>query len=295
MQSRVFKSDALLLLTAMIWGSTFVVQRIGMDHVGPFTFTATRFFLGGLCLLPLLFRRSAPVVKAPLATEVRGIVMAGLLLFAGISFQQVGLMHTTAGKAGFITGLYVVLVPIFGLALGHRSSWHGFAGAALALVGLSVLSLTGDHFSLGQGDGLVVIGAFCWAAHVQVLGYFAPRMDGIKLAFGQFMLCSFLAFLVAFSCETLTSAAIASAAIPICYGGFLSVGVGFTLQIIAQKDAPPAHAAIILSLETVFAALGGWLILHEELGLRMLLGCGLMFAGMMVSQLGQLKAEPQPE
>lgn len=294
MQSRVFKSDALLLLTAMIWGSTFVVQRIGMDHVGPFTFTATRFLLGGLCLLPLMFKRSAPTVKASLATEARGILLAGLLLFAGISLQQVGIMHTTAGKAGFITGLYVVLVPIFGLALGHRSSWHGLAGAVLALIGLSVLSLTGGRFRLGQGDGLVLIGAFCWAAHVQVLGYFAPRMDGIKLAFGQFMLCSLLAFIVAFACETITGAAIAGAAIPICYGGFLSVGVGFTLQIIAQKDAPPAHAAIILSLETVFAALCGWLILHEELGMRMLLGCGLMFAGMLISQLGQLRSESTP-
>lgn len=290
MQSRVIKSDVLLLLTALIWGSTFVVQRIGMEHVGPFTFTAVRFLLGGLCLLPLLLRRSRTAVQAARSVEIWGILIAGLLLFVGISLQQVGLMHTTAGKAGFITGLYVVLVPIFGLAIGHRGSWHGFVGALLALIGLNVLSLTGDHFSLGRGDGLVLIGSFCWAAHVLVLGHFAPRMDGIKLAFGQFMLCSVLAFAVAFACESMTLKGLEAAAIPLIYGGVLSVGVGFTLQIVAQKDAPPAHAAIILSLETVFAALGGWLVLDESLTLRMLLGCGLMLSGMLVSQLGQIKA-----
>lgn len=246
--------------------------------------------LGGLCLLPLLLKRPAPSIGPARHTERRGILIAGLLLFVGTSLQQLGIMHTTAGKAGFITGLYVILVPLFGLFMGHRPGWTGVVGAVLALIGLNFLSLTGDGFSLGHGDGLVLLGSFSWAAHVLVLSYFAPRTDGIRLAFGQFILCSLLAFAVSFTIEIFNWESLIAGAVPIIYGGVMSVGVGFTLQIIAQQDAPPAHAAIILSLETVFAALGGYLLLDESLNARILLGCALMLAGMMVSQLAQLKA-----
>lgn len=295
LKPKALKAEFLLCVAAMIWGSAFVAQRLGMAHVGPFTYNGTRFLLGSLSLLPLL------LIHKPANFSVQsnnrwliwmGCVLAGLLLFAGASLQQVGIVYTTAGKAGFITGLYVVLVPILGLLWGQRTPWATWVGIALAVIGLYLLTVTED-LTLAKGDGLVLIGAFFWAGHVLVIGWLSGKhVEPIVLAWFQFMVCAVLSLIVAFVMEPISLAGLESAALPILYGGVLSVGVAYTLQVVAQRDAPPAHAAIILSLETVFAVLAGWVMLQETLSNRALIGCGLMFAGMLSSQLGTSDSIP---
>ena len=295
--AKTLRAEALLLLAAVIWGFAFVAQRLGMDHVGPFTYNGVRFFLGMLSLLPLLWlgrRAAAPIAPGGWWPILSGGLLAGLILFAGASLQQIGIVYTTAGKAGFITGLYVVIVPLIGLLWGHRTPWSTWVGAALAVAGLYLLTLT-DDLTLAEGDGLVLIGALFWAGHVLVIGWLSGRhIEPVLLACLQFVVCAVLSLTVAVITEPITLVGLWGGAMPILYGGLLSVGVAYTLQVVAQRDAPPAHAAIILSLETVFAALGGWLLLNETLSGRGVLGCALMFAGMLLSQLGLGQAAPPP-
>jgi drug/metabolite transporter (DMT)-like permease len=285
------KTDGLLFLAAVIWGFAFVAQRVGMDYVGPFGFNGVRFALGCLVLLPFLWknglrddhrsRRGPALLSFP---SLGGGLIAGLVLFCGASFQQVALVYTTAGNAGFITGLYVVFVPILGVALGHRTHAGTWIGAALAGVGLYLLSVVGP-FTISSGDLLVLIGAIFWAGHVHLIGWLSPRQDPLKIAFLQFAACAVLSLATSAAIEHNTVRSYVAAAIPILYGGLLSVGVAYTLQVVAQKKAKPAHAAIILSLEAVFAAIGGWLFLGEMLGPRAIVGCVLMLCGMLLSQL----------
>lgn len=285
------KSDALLLTSAIIWGFAFVAQRVGMDYVGPFTFTGIRFALGSLSLLPLMMisREQGTAtnhILPPLGlkTILFGGGALGLALFSGASLQQVGLVYTTAGKAGFITGLYVIIVPILGLFWRQQPQIGTWVGAILAAFGLYFLSVT-EEFTIEPGDLLVLIGAFFWAAHVLIIGWLSPRINPIKLAFSQYVACSILSLITALIVEDITLSSIFLAAIPILYGGLISVGIAYTLQVVAQRDAHPAHAAILLSLEAVFAAIGGWLILGEIISARGLFGCGLMLSGMLLSQL----------
>ena len=300
MQTKTLKSDLLLLLAAFFWGTTFVAQRMAMDHVGPMTYNATRFALGAVTLLPVIlaFRMGRDVSGQ--SPSVRFLLcgggLAGLALFGGASMQQIGLLYTTAGKAGFITSLYVVLVPIAGLFLGQHCGLAVWAGAGLAVAGLYLLSVT-ESFTIGRGDLLIFIGAFFWTIHVLLIGYLAKRANPLIIACLQFIACSVLSLLAAVLFETIALPAIHSAALPILYGGVLSAGVAFTLQVVCQRTSPPAHAAIVMSLETVFAALAGYLILHEHLGPRDIAGCTLMFAGLIVVQLPLLlnSRPPQPQ
>jgi drug/metabolite transporter (DMT)-like permease len=286
----VFTNDALLLLTAAIWGMAFVAQRAGMEHVGPFTYNAVRFALGALTLAPFTMIRgfsagqSTVVAGARRWNAVPAGLVAGGVLFLGASFQQAGIVFTTAGKAGFITGLYVVLVPLSGLIWGQRAGWSAWAGAFLSAAGLFLLSVT-EAFTIGRGDLLVLISAFLWAAHVQVVGWLSPRANPVRLSCVQFAACSLLCAAGALLTERPSLDGILSAAGPILYGGVMSVGIAFTLQAVAQRRAPPAHAAILLSLESVFAAIGGSLLLGERLGARGVSGCAIMFVGMLVSQV----------
>ena len=289
------KSDLILLVAAVIWGFAFVAQRIGMDYVGPFTYNGVRFALGTMILLPFLFFRASktePLVKVSHPADRRklliGSLMTGLLLFGGASMQQLGLQETSAGKAGFITGLYVVFVPIVGLLFGQRSHITMWAGAILSVAGLYLLSMTGG-FSISHGDKLVLYCAIIYTFHVLFIGWLSPLMNTFLLAVIQFSICALLNLIVAFSIEAVTLETIMQAWIPVAYGGVLSVGVAYTLQVFAQKTAHPAHASIILSLEAVFAVIGGWLILNEQFTQRMLIGCVLMFAGMMVVQVKGMK------
>lgn len=302
MQNSHLKSDLLFLLSAIIWGFAFVAQRMGMDHVGPFTFNGIRFLLGAMVLVPFIYRsRNAQSRKLDHGNPFHGNRLllygglAGLAIFAGASFQQVGLVYTTAGKAGFITGLYVVIVPIMGLLWGQRTTAGTWGGACMAAVGMYLLSVNED-FSISFGDLLELLGAVLWACHIHLIGWLSPKTDSLQLAFVQFLVCAVASLLVAVAIETTSFAAITAAALPIIYGGALSVGVAYTLQVVAQRHAHPAHAAILLSLEAVFAALGGWLVLGELMSGRGMLGCVLMFTGMLVSQLYGLvvKSEPRP-
>jgi drug/metabolite transporter (DMT)-like permease len=283
MKKTTIRGDGLLLLTAAIWGLAFVAQRAGMRHIGPFLFNGVRFLLGTLSLLPLLaIRRRRGALRGGRATLPYGL-LAGVLLFLASSLQQVGIVTTTAGKAGFITGLYVVFVPLSGLLWGQKAGAGRWIGVLLAACGLYLLSVSG-RLSMARGDALVLASAAMWAAQIQFIGWVSPRTDSIALAATQFVTCSALSLFVALFAEPLDVAAVGSAAVPLLYGGVGSVGIAFTLQVVAQREAHPAHAAVIMSLETVFAALGGWLILGETMPPRSLLGCALMLAGMIASQ-----------
>lgn len=294
MNTRILKANLILFMAATVWGATFVAQRVGMDNLGPFSFSGIRFTLGALTLLPLAWRQRR---LKPAAYEgvhgrflwIWGSLLAGIAMFFGINLQQMGLVQTTAGNGGFITGLYVVIVPILGLPFGRRPGTGVWIGAILGAVGLYFLSVTKD-FSLAPGDGWVLLCAFVWAGHVWIVGYLSPRMVSSVLACGQAAVCAILSLIVAaFSTETITLAAVRGAAIPILWGGFMSVAVGFTFQVVGQKDSPPAHAAIILSMEAVVAMFSGWLVLNEPLTARSLLGAGLMLGGMLIAQLWAIK------
>jgi len=291
MNEGTLKADILLLLTAGIWGFAFVAQRVGMEHIGPFLFNGIRFALGSLSLLPLIYlgmgngsSRNTPVLPTGPATKALGSILAGLVLFGGASLQQIGIVYTTAGKAGFITGLYVILVPIVGLGLGRKTSAGTWIGAILAVTGLYFLSVT-EQFTIDKGDLLVLMSAVMWAAHVLWISWLSPRMNPLVLASSQFAICSFLSLLTAYIMEPILAGSILAAGVPILYGGICSVGIAYTLQVVAQRDAHPAHASILLSMEGAFAVLGGWLILNETLSLRGLAGCALMLAGMILSQI----------
>jgi drug/metabolite transporter (DMT)-like permease len=288
MKTATVKSDGLLLVTAAIWGFAFVAQRVGMDHVGPFTYNGVRFVLGALTLAPLLLIRTkdSDAVSVPITRLgfFCGGGALGVVLFVAASLQQVALLYTTAGKAGFITGLYVVVVPILGLFWGQRPSGGTWAGAGLAAAGLYLLSVT-ESFRMEYGDGLVLVSALFWSVQVLLVAWLSPRTRPVSLAFYQFSVCALLSLIVAGLFERFEWSAVVAAALPIFYGGVLSVGVAYTLQVVAQRDAHPAHASILMSLETVFAAFGGWMLLGETLSLRGLAGCALMLAGMLLSQL----------
>ncbi len=288
MHSRTVRANLLLLLTALIWGAAFVAQRMGMDHMGPLTFNAVRFALGALALLPLIIHMDKKRVStAPaLATLIRGGMLMGAALFLGAWLQQFGLCYTTAGKAGFITGLYVVFVPLIGIFLGHRYGLGTWAGAGLAIAGMYLLSVTED-MSIDKGDALVLMSAVFWGVHVLLIGKLTSGLaavDAIKLAAVQFACCSLISLAGASLFEDITLAGLRGGLIPILYGGLMSVGVAYTLQVVAQRDARPAPAAIILSLEAVFAAVAGWMLLGETLTAQALIGCALMLGGMVWSQ-----------
>lgn len=293
--SNLLKANLLLFIAAVIWGLAFVAQRVGAQYMGPFTFNGIRFALGSISLLPLLYffrnRDEKRSVKEGSLTNVliAGII-AGVILFIAASLQQYGMIVTSAGKAAFITGLYIVLVPIFGMFLKHRITAGTFLGAVVAAIGLYFLCVT-DGFSISYYDLIEVIGAFFWAVHILVIDYYSNRVSALKLAFTQFFICSLLSLVSASVFENITIEALSQALVPILYGGICSVGVAYTLQIIGQKHAQPAHAAIILSLETVVAVIGGYFLLDETMGARGILGCIFMLAGMLLSQLQNFKKE----
>jgi len=278
-----------MLLAAAIWGFAFVAQREGMETMGPFLFNTARFFIGTVFLLPIVWYLSKKKkISTGKETSTKKLwvagTVAGLFLFTASSFQQVGIQYTTAGKAGFITGLYIFFVPLIGIFFGQRTGSGTWLGAFIAVIGLYLLSINED-FSIARGDLLQLICAVFFAAHVLVIGYVAKRMDPLKLSLIQYFVSGVLSFFIAVAIEVITWQMIVDTAIPLLYAGIMSIGVGYTLQVVAQQHAKSSHAAIILGLEGAFAVLGGWLILDENLSTRGLIGCGLMLSGMFLSQL----------
>jgi len=286
MKNKSVPANLILLLTAVIWGGGFVAQRLGMQEMGPYLFNGFRFLIGSLTLIPvILLRKRAGVsqdggLKKTLLTGAA----AGLFLFSGATFQQMGLVFTTAGKAGFITGLYVVIVPLLGMFWGDRGSFYSWLGAILAVIGLYFLSATRGMI-FAPGDGFVLIGACFWASHVQFIARYSPDVDPYQLSFVQSLFTSVVSFGVGFFLEDFVLEQIFSAALPILYGGVISIGIAYTLQLVGQRYAKATPAAIILSLESVFAVFWGWLILNEELTPKILLGSSIMLVGMVVAQL----------
>jgi drug/metabolite transporter (DMT)-like permease len=280
------RANLLMLFAAMIWGSAFVAQRLSLDDVGPFLFTGTRFVLGAAVVLTLCLRPASREQLAALAREparaLPGIAL-GAILAVAISLQQVGLQYTKVANAGFISSLYVIIVPLIGVALGHRTSARTWMGALLAVAGMYFLCVSAS-FSVHFGDAFQLGCAIVVSLQVLGVGRFARERDPLVLAFVQFATCGMLCLGVALVWEPIHLAALSRALPAILFGGVLSVGIGYTIQVFAQRDAAPAHAAVIFSMEGVFAALAGWLVLHETLSPRALVGCALMLTGLIVCQ-----------
>ena len=289
MKTKEVKSVFILLLTAAIWGFAFVAQRVGMQHVGAFTFNGVRFALGSASLLPVIYffgrknKDQEEKEEADLKTTFKSGFIAGGVLFIAASLQQVGLIYTTAGKAGFITSLYIVLVPIIGILFKQKTHKKTWIGALTAVVGLYFLSIN-ESLTIEFGDFLEIIGAVFWACHILLIDKFVKNVDAIKLSSVQFATCSVLSLITAFIFEDVNITGISSALVPILYGGIMSAGIAYTLQAIGQKHAKPSHAAIALSMESVFAAIGGIVLLSESMSTRGYLGCGLMLLGMLIAQ-----------
>jgi drug/metabolite transporter (DMT)-like permease len=281
------KSTILLFLTAIIWGFAFVAQRVGAEFVGAFTFNRIRFLLGACSLIPviLIFEKEKFNISKFKKTIMPGI-LAGVILFIASTLQQYGVEITqSAGKAGFLTGLYIVLVPLIRFAMGRKTSVFTFFGAIFALVGLFFLCMTGNEVSFGIGDIVLIIGAFFWAGHILVVDKYVNDISPLKFSLVQFLVCGLLSIICALILEDMSFAAIKSAGIPILYGGLMSVGVAYTCQILGQKDSDPTFASIVFSTESVFSAIGGAIILNEIMSGRGYLGCVLIFIGIILSQL----------
>ena len=299
MNNKELKSSVLLLLASIIWGFAFIAQRVGIKYVGSFTFNGIRFALGAVSLIPLLLFTNNRAKKVnsknsrdkgiKLYEEIRAGVIIGSMLFGGITLQQLGLVETTAGKAAFITGFYLILVPLFGVFFRQKLNRSTWAAGVVSFAGLYLISITRD-FSIARGDLLVFFGAFFWAGHILLIDRFTRKFDALKLSIMQYTFCSLLSLILAAAFEDINLNGIVQASVPILYGGIASVGIAYTLQIYGQKHARPSHAAIILSLESVFAALGEFIILGETMSLRAYTGCILMFAGVLMSQLGSINS-----
>jgi drug/metabolite transporter (DMT)-like permease len=283
--------EGCLLVAAIIWGAGFVAQKIGMEHMGPWSYTGFRYAIAALGMLPLLLIPSRAGTatpehdqRSPWKPLLIGGGMAGLMIAIGGDLQQAGIERTTAGKAGFITGLYVILVPLLGLFVGYVVRPIVWIGACIALAGLYFLSVQGAE-EINTGDVLVFLGTFAWAAQVLIIGWASPRSDPIRLAVIQTVIAAILTLIAAAIVEGLSWQQAWAARWPLLYSGILATSVAFTLQIIGQRKTPPALAAILLSLEAVFAAMAGWALLHEELDAKQLVGCGMMLTGILLSQM----------
>ena len=297
------RSNGMLILTALIWGVAFVAQSVG-THIGSFTFNAVRNLIGCIVLLPCIFlldriggRKQEETNQLPEEKKkssrklLLGGICCGTALAVASSLQQFGLVYTTVGKAGFITALYIVIVPILGIFFRKRVSLLVWLSVLMAVAGMYLLCIT-EGFSIGTGDLLVLASAFCFSIHILVIDYFARFVDGVRMSCIQFLTCGVLCAIPALIWEQPQVSDIISAWLPILYAGVLSCGVAYTLQIVAQKHTSPVVASLLLSLESVFAVLAGWIILGEQLSPRELIGCALVFCAILLAQLPDFRRKP---
>lgn len=309
MKNTSLRNPLMLLLTAVIWGVAFVAQSVGMEYIGPFTFNCVRCLIGGVVLIPCIWIlgrvRGSETVSGTEESEKRagkngkterayrknerrilltGGLCCGLALFVASNLQQFGIQYTSVGKAGFITAMYIVLVPVLGVFLKKKIGLKVWISVALAVVGLYLLCIT-EGFSVGLGDLLVLLCAFVFAVHILVIDYFSPKTDGVRLSCIQFLVCGVLSGICMMIAEQPDMGAILQAWMPVLYAGVMSCGVAYTLQIIGQKGMDPTVASLILSLESVVSVLAGWALLGQSLSARELLGCVLMFGAIILAQL----------
>ena len=305
MNKYTLRQSMLLLLTAAIWGVAFVAQSVGMDYVGPFTFNTVRSLIGGIVLIPcivLLKRINAGSKDTAGAAEhasgnpagqrkvlLTGGVACGVLLCIASNLQQFGIVYTSVGKSGFITAMYIVLVPVIGIFLKKKAGVKIWCSVVIAVCGLYLLCMTDNGFSIQKGDLLLLLGAVAFSFHILTIDYFSPKVDGVKMSCIQFFTCGILSMVCMFLFEQPQIGAILQAWMPIVYAGVMSCGVAYTLQIVGQKGMNPTVASLILSTESVISVIAGWLILHQKLSGRELLGCVLMFAAIILVQLPERK------
>lgn len=300
MSAKHSKNFILLFLTALIWGVAFVAQSVAMDYIGPYTFNAVRSLLGGIVLVPcvFLFGQKKKTVKDENPSKgtavdrpgdmITGGLLCGIMLFLSTTLQQVGIQYTTVAKAGFITALYIILVPILGIFLKKRVSFQIWISVVIAIIGLYLLCMKGS-FHLGQGDFLMLVCSLCFALHILVIDHFTDKVSGVKLSCIQFFVCGLLSCILMFLFEKPAVSDILSAWLPIVYAGVFSSGVAYTLQIIGQKGTDPTIASLILSLESVVSVLAGWIILGQSLTPREILGCLLMFGAIILAQVAPVQ------
>lgn len=296
------RNSFLLLLTAAIWGTSFVAQSVGMDYVGPFTFNMLRSLIGGIVLIPYIFlsNKMAGAEKKKLAVQdekkakktlLKGGICCGILLALAMNFQQVGIQYTTVGRAGFITACYIIIVPLIGMTFfGKKCRSTIWVAVVLALIGLYLLCIT-EEFDIGQGDFLVLICSFLFSLHILVIDHFSPLVDGVKMSCIQFLVAGVVSGIPAFFTEKIVLGNILAAWQPVLFAGVLSCGIAYTLQIVGQKNMNPTVASLILSLESCIAVLAGWIILGENLTSKEMLGCILMFAAIILAQLPEKKLQ----
>lgn len=317
MTKQQIRNSFLLLLAACVWGVAFVAQSVAMDYVGPFTFSCARFLLGGAVLLPVigifsLFRKNKPAESVAQSTSestsgdtspgsgmklsfwkrnkslIIGGVCCGIALCIANNFQQVGIVTTSAGKAGFITAFYIVFVPILSLFFGKKSRLVIWISVALALGGLYLLCVT-ESFSINRGDLYIMVCALVFSAHILIVDHFSPLVDGVKLSCIQFFVAGILSAIPMLLFEEPSLAQLQAASVSILYAGIMSCGVAYTLQVVGQKNMNPTIASLILSLESVVSVLAGWVILNQALSTREIIGCVLMFGAIILAQLPEKK------
>lgn len=311
MKKKSMGNSLLLLLTAFIWGVAFVAQSVGMDYIGPFSFNGARFLMGSLVLLPLIYVRRKSSLKSGISGKaddwqrykdkekniprtdfkvtLTGGVCCGLALCSAALCQQIGIMYTTVGKAGFITTLYIVIVPIIGVFLGKKAGKKIWTGAGLAAVGMYLLCMS-ERLTLGRGDTYVFICAVLFSIHILVIDYFSPKVDGVELSCIQFLTAGVISSVLALVFEKPELQNFIDGIIPLAYAGIMSCGVAYTLQVVGQKNMDPTVASLILSMESVFSVLAGWVILGQALSIRELFGCMMVFGAVILVQLPDRKS-----
>lgn len=282
----------MLLTAAIVWGFAFVAQKVSMDAIGPFTFNGTRYLLGCVSLIPIIMIRSKQGItsssedgKTPLKYIIIGGIVCGAVLFVASSFQQIGIQYTTVGKAGFITTLYIFFVPLYGIFRGHFPKIRIWISVVIAIAGFYLLCIT-EEFTLAFGDSLELICAALFAVHITVIDHFVKRIDGVVLSCLQFLFAGIISLVAMIFTEQASLTDLRLALVPILYSGLASVGIGYTMQILGQSKVPPARASLLMSLESVFSVVGGFLLLHDKMTIRELAGCAIVFAAVVLAQLG---------
>lgn len=290
------KNACMLLLTAFIWGTAFVAQSVGMDYLEPFAFNGVRCLIGAIALLPCIWFFNRGKEKENKINDenakrdlIKGGIACGILLFAASSLQQIGLVYTAAGKAGFITAFYIVLVPVFGIFLHKNIGWKVWTAVAIALAGLYFLCIT-EAFTIGVGDIYVLLCALIFSVHILVVDHYAPKVDGVKLSCIQFLVAGIVSIPFMLILESPKMGNMMTSWFPLIYAGVFSCGIAYTLQILGQKNVNPAIASLILSLESCFSVLSGWVILGERLSVRETIGCIMMFAAIILAQIPDKKS-----